>query len=233
MRALRTKGLSATAVGLVITVGIALLAPAHFVEGLRVPIHWGLNGADRFTSPETAALSLWGMPGACLLAGFLFSVMPILDPFRENLERSYKAYNAVWTGAIALFVFIQLGLAGALTGMFVVSETLPRGIFAAIGLFFLVIGNYMPKTRANFIFGIRTPWTLTSDTAWEKTHRLGGRLFILAGFLAMALAVVADRYQMGVLFAAILVPLITTLFVYSFFVWRKAEDRMSSSDYIV
>ena len=46
--------------------------------------------------------------------------------------------------------------------------------FAAIGLMFIVLGNYMGKVRKNFFIGIRTPWTLASDEVWNRTHRLGG-----------------------------------------------------------
>jgi len=233
MNAVRVKGLIVTGIGLAVTGSVALIAPGYFEEGARVPVHWGIDGPDAFATPETASRYLWLMPGACAFAGFLFALMPMIDPFRENVDRSYKAYSAVWIGVIALFIFIQLGLAASMTGLFVPGEEFPRAILGAIGLFFVIIGNYLPKTRANFIFGIRTPWTLTSDTAWEKTHRLGGRLFIVVGLLAMALAFIADGAQMAVLFAAILLPLIAILFVYSFLVWRKADDRMSSSDYIV
>ena len=41
----------------------------------------------------------------------------------------------------------------------------------------------MGQIRSNFMMGIRTPWTLSSDLAWEKTHRLGGWLFMVAGAL--------------------------------------------------
>ncbi|MEO0882400.1 MAG: SdpI family protein [Pseudomonadota bacterium] len=233
MNAVRMNGLMISGIGLLVTGSIAFAAPGYFEEGAQVPVHWGINGPDQFATHETAGRYLWLMPGACALAGCLFAFMPMLDPFRENVDRSHKAYSAVWTGVIALFSFIQLGLAASMTGLFVPGEAFPKVILGAIGFFFVIIGNYLPKTRANFIFGIRTPWTLTSDTAWEKTHRLGGRLFIVSGLLAMTLAVLADPAQMAVLFAAILIPLIAVLFVYSFLVWRKADDRMSSSDYVV
>ncbi|MEM9668489.1 MAG: SdpI family protein [Pseudomonadota bacterium] len=233
MKAVRIRGLMITLIGLVVTGAVALIAPGYFEEGAQVPVHWGINGPDRFADASTASLYLWIVPGACVFAGMLFAGMPSLEPFRENLDRSIKAYNAVWVGVTALLIFVQIGIAASMTGHFVPGEEFPRAILAAVGLFFIVIGNYMPKTRANFIFGIRTPWTLTSDTAWEKTHRLGGRLFILAGLLAIALSGIAPIEMMVWLFIGILLPLISILFVYSFFAWKSATDRMGSSDYIV
>jgi uncharacterized membrane protein len=61
-----------------------------------------------------------------------------------------------------------------------------RWIIAGVAVLFVVMGNYMPKTRASFMFGVRTPWTLSSDMAWERTHRLAGRLFMVAGVLGFA-----------------------------------------------
>ena len=46
---------------------------------------------------------------------------------------------------------------------------------------FVVIGNYLPKAKSNFFYGIKTPWTLSSEISWKKTHRLGGRLFVVSG----------------------------------------------------
>ena len=41
----------------------------------------------------------------------------------------------------------------------------------------------MPKSKSNFFYGIKTPWTLSSETSWKKTHKLGRILFILTGLL--------------------------------------------------
>ena len=54
-------------------------------------------------------------------------------------------------------------------------------------MLFIVIGNYLPKVRPNYLVGIRTPWTLTSDLSWDRTHRIGGRLFVLEGFAFIVL----------------------------------------------
>ena len=86
------------------------------------------------------------------------------------------------------------------------------------GVVFVVIGNYLPKVRPNYMMGIRTPWTLTSDLSWDRTHRLGGRLFVLEGivFILLGLRAAAgggirgrahrrDRADAGVLLR-VLVP---------------------------
>lgn len=59
-------------------------------------------------------------------------------------------------------------------------------VYALIGILFIVMGNYLPATKPNYFVGIRTPWTLESDLVWRKTHRLGGKLFIINGVLLFA-----------------------------------------------
>ena len=46
-----------------------------------------------------------------------------------------------------------------------------------IGILFVILGNYMPKLQQNFTVGIRVPWTLNSTENWNRTHRLGGKMF--------------------------------------------------------
>ena len=52
-----------------------------------------------------------------------------------------------------------------------------------VGVLFVVMGNYLPKSKSNFFYGIKTPWTLTSEEVWKKTHRLGGKLFVISGLI--------------------------------------------------
>ncbi|MEM7006888.1 MAG: SdpI family protein [Pseudomonadota bacterium] len=233
MNTVKRHGLISTAIAFLVTGGLALWAPTQFEAGSQIPIHWGPDGADRFADASDAAIYAWMMPGAILLAGFLFTFMPFLDPFRANLDKSRKAYRAVWVSTAVLFCFIQFGFVMGMTGNITDQWEMVRWIMAAVSLMFVIAGNYLPKTRASFVFGIRTPWTLTSDTSWEKTHRLGGILFMLAGMLGIIGAFTLNGVELAIMLPAMLLPILFVLVVYSFLVWRKAEDRYVTSDYIV
>ena len=56
---------------------------------------------------------------------------------------------------------------------------------ALTGLLLFFVGITLQHARRNWFVGIRTPWTLSSDAVWDKTHRLGARLFKLVGLLAV------------------------------------------------
>ena len=98
------------------------------------------------------------------------------------------------------------------------------------GVTFVVIGNLIPRARPNWFVGIRTPWTLSSDRVWEKTHRIGGYAFVVMGILV----------ALGGLFGTVLVmpwmggvigAIVLGLVIYSYVEWRRegSVSRRSSS----
>ena len=90
------------------------------------------------------------------------------------------------------------------------------GILAQIfmGVVMIVIGNYLPKTRRNYIIGIRLPWTLENDENWSKTHRLAGKIWVLGGLLLFLNAFV-QLYVYWVFFLTFfLVVLIPSIYSY-------------------
>ena len=100
------------------------------------------------------------------------------------------------------------------------------GLFVpvGVGVMFLVIGYCMGRIRSNFMVGIRTPWTLTSELSWQKTHLWGGRAFMLLGvLLALTGFFPASGWWIGVLMGGML-AMIVGLFVYSYLVWKDDPD---------
>ena len=98
-------------------------------------------------------------------------------------------------------------------------------ILFALGALMIALGNYLPRVRPNYTFGIRTPWTLASEDNWRRTHRFAGPVFVAAGvvmLVAAALSTVAPDVSFWAGMAAVLV---STLVVgaYSFVIWRRAE----------
>ena len=74
--------------------------------------------------------------------------------------------------AVALLVCVNgLIIAGAVG----YEVNMPMAATILIGLLYIIIGNVMPKLRFNYVAGIRTPWTLSDERVWDKTHRLGGK----------------------------------------------------------
>lgn len=189
-----------------------LLTPAD----LRLPVHWGIDGQpDRYGSKWEAGLVIPGVAAVLLL---LFSMAPRLEPRRQHLQQSAKAFRAIWMGTIGFLAVIHLAVVASGLGAHLNFLALTSGL---IGLLFVVMGNYLGKTRSTFFLGIRTPWTLSSERVWDRTHRLGGRLFMLAGVVTVALALLAPpSYAAGFMLAGgIGVALVSV--VYSYLAWRQ------------
>ena len=92
-----------------------------------------------------------------------------------------------------------------------------------VSVLFIFIGNYLGKLQRNFWAGIRTPWTLASDLAWERTHRLGGWLFVGAGVVGIVTAFIPALRIWVIVSLVLLVAAI--LVVYSYIVYRQVETR--------
>jgi uncharacterized membrane protein len=209
-------------------IGVMLLASAWAYVNLpadaRVPIHWGPDGQpDGFADK---ALGLFLLPGITLLVTLLLAVIPRIEPRRANLERSGKAYAATWIGVVLLLGGLHLLAVAVAMGA---TLDLTRIVMGGTGVLFVVIGNYLPKVRPNYMMGIRTPWTLTSDLAWTRTHRLGGRLFVVEGLILLGAAIVGmpGTWMIGLLLAMVAIVLVT-MFAYSYVVWRDDPARRTT-----
>ncbi len=86
-----------------------------------------------------------------------------------------------------------------------------------IGILFMVVGNYIPKSKQSYTVGIKLPWTLASTENWNKTSRLAGKLWIVGGILFI---INAFLLYSGVLFIVILLMAVIPA-VYSFCLYKK------------
>ena len=60
-----------------------------------------------------------------------------------------------------------------------------RMLAPALGALFYGIGVMMGSARYNWFVGVRMLWTLSSEEVWERTHKLGGRMFKACGVAAL------------------------------------------------
>lgn len=186
--------------------------------GTEIPVHWGVNGQpDRYGGVFEGLFLLPLITAG--LAGLLY-VIPRIEPRKFNLQQSIKPYKIVWVLTVLLMAVIH-----TVANLWVLgySDSLPINIILPIGLgiMFMGIGNFMGKVRSNYMFGIRTPWTLTSELSWNKTHRLGGKLFLLFG---LVLFIDGLFFAGAGLFPVIMVGVFSILvvtFAYSYWVWRE------------
>jgi uncharacterized membrane protein len=142
--------------------------------------HWNFVGEIDGYLPK-----VWGIfliPAVMGVLVVILSIVPRFDPFPENV-RSFKSYYDGFIILICLFllaidlqsIFWNLGF-----------QVSPNATFPILfGILWFYLGILLEKTKRNGFCGIRTPWTMRSDTVWNKTHRIGGKLFKWAGLMAL------------------------------------------------
>ena len=187
----------------------------------QVPIHWGVDGQPDDWADKTVGLFL--LPLIATGVAVLLALIPRFEPRRANLERSGKAYGATWIGIMLLLGGMHLLAISVALGA---SLDLTRIVMVATGALFVLIGNYLPKVQPNYLMGIRTPWTLASDLAWRRTHRIGGRLFVIEGLILAGLGLLgaSGALLVAAVLGAVVVLLAVTV-VYSYQVWKMDPDK--------
>jgi uncharacterized membrane protein len=100
-------------------------------------------------------------------------------------------------------------------------------VLVGVGLLLVLLGNLLPRARSNFIMGIRTPWTLSSDAVWTRSHRVGGYALVAAGLLTIAGAFVPRPWGVGVAVTSAVVAAFLPV-VYSYVIWSRDRRGPSS-----
>ncbi len=181
----------------------------------EIPIHWNLAGeVDRMGSSTNM---IFAMPALLISFYLLFLFLPLLDPKKERYKEFKKVYHTFKN--IIIFLFFLLYLAVGLSGL---GYNINIGLLIPIvvGILFIIIGNYFDKVKSNWFMGIKTPWTLSSEEVWNKTHRLGGKTFMLGGLLLITEPFLPVSLKLPIFILAILLAAITPI-IYSYILYRQ------------
>ena len=186
----------------------------------KIAIHWNLQGqVDGYASKFPG---LFILPSLLVGIVLLFITIPKVDPLKGNIERFRKYYDGFIILFSAFMVFIHLYVISWNIGIRISPNiVLPLGF----GILFFYCGILCENAKRNWFIGIRTPWTLSSERVWEKTHKVGGRLFKACGIISIA----------GLLFPShatyfILIPVMFTvafLIVFSYLEYQKEIRQLN------
>lgn len=201
----------------VVLIGVSLLAGLLLWERLpeQMASHWDEN--DQVNGYVSKPWGVTLMPLVVTGMLILFLVVPSVDPLKANIAQFREAFNLLIVVIVLFMLYVHgLTLAWGLGYRFRMSSAL----LPFMGVLFISIGYLLRQAKRNFFVGIRTPWTLSSDTVWDKTHQLGSWLFIASGVLAIVGGFIGGAAAFWLVFA----PLIgSTIFltIYSYALYRN------------
>jgi uncharacterized membrane protein len=195
---------------------LSLIISIYFYPQMpeKIASHWNAQGqVDGYMS------KFWGlflMPFILVGLALLFGAIPRIDPLKANIEIFRKYYDAF----IILFFVFMLSIHFQVILWNIGIEISPNVIFPiGLGLLFFYIGILCENAKRNWFIGIRTPWTLSNDVVWAKTHKIGGKLFKIAGVVALFGIFFLNYTLFFILVPVILVAIYTV--IYSYREYRK------------
>lgn len=185
----------------------------------RLPVHWNLAGeVDRYGGRFEGLLAV-PLMAVGMYALLLF--LPWIDPRRDNFRRFEGSYQIIrWSLTLFLTVLYAVMLASGF------------GIRVDVGLcvsllmcgLFVTLGFTLADVQPNWFVGVRTPWTLSSDVSWQKTHRAAKWVFVALGVSFVPLGIWKTPWMLAAVIVTAFIG-IGWLVVYSYRVWKS--DQMN------
>ena len=178
----------------------------------KIATHWGPDGnPDQYSSKLFAVVCL---PVLVMVIHWLCLFLSKLDP--KNKGQNKKIVGLVFwiCPAVSLlcscFTYFEA---------FKIAFNVGGICIAFLGILFIVIGNYMPKTKQNYTIGLKIPWTLNDEENWNATHRFAGRLWVIGGILMLPAAFLPTALLPFVLI--VILPLAIIPMIYSYRLYKK------------
>lgn len=203
-----------------LTVLLGIILGSTLPAEVRIPTHWNIEGEVDGTASKTMGLVL--IPVVMLLLILFFMFFPQISPRYKRSEAKFRQILPVFATVLELMFasMYLLSLMVARSTKFNGSELL----WVLLGIVFVLLGTLLPKLPSSFLIGIRTPWTLSSERVWQKTHHLGGKCFVYGGILMLMAGVTSSFWGAGrYIFYGILVMIVIIPIIYSYLLYLQEK----------
>ncbi|BBF42758.1 hypothetical protein lbkm_1442 [Lachnospiraceae bacterium KM106-2] len=180
----------------------------------KIPVHFDISWKpDGYSSKWMAGI---GLPVIMAVVSGIVQASMIRDK-RKGVNGRIVRVLGVWLIPVLSVLITPMCLFVAMGYQVMIDRVIP----SVLAVIFIVIGNYLPKCRRNFMIGIRIPWTLMNEENWRRTHHLSGYLWILGG-LAM-LIYCWSGCESTMIMGSILGAMVVIPCIYSFLLSRKLK----------
>ena len=179
----------------------------------QMPIHWNAAGEVDGYAPK--ALAVFGFPVFFAALELLMFFVILNDPKKQNQSNIMRQLGFWSLPVIGIIVYTATIFSGL--GYDLPITTI---VMILVGVLFIIVGNYMPKAKQNYTIGIKLPWTLDDTENWNKTHRLGGFLWVIGGIVFLIGAFLPGGAVLTLVTALVMVLVPTG---YSYMLYRKKQ----------
>lgn len=199
---------------ILIAIAVSLYVYPQLPE--KIASHWDASGNVNGYMNKLYGLSI--VPALMILFFLIFLAILKIDPLRKNIE-SFRSY---YEGFVVFFMAYLFSIqAMIILWALGIEVNVIAVISLGIAILFFYISILLKKSRRNWFIGIRTPWTLSDDRVWKKTHELGSILFKIISFIAL-IGIVFPRHIIYIFIIPVIIMAII-LFVYSYIIYKKIK----------
>jgi len=210
---MKAKIETSDSVSLALIAGSTALTAALFPRlPAQVPTHFDIHGVANDWMPRS--IGAWLLPLTAIGLWALLRLGPRLLPREWRIRTQASPTGVVAALVVALMSILHcVVLYAALT----TPPSIGTALSLVLGGFWIALGVILPRVRRNPWIGVRTPWTLSSDENWARTHRFAGLTFCVGGLVALLCTVTgAAAFSIAVILTSALVPAL-----YSFLLARR------------
>ena len=179
--------------------------------------HWDVSGSgDGFN----------GKVFTVFILPFVLLIGHLLCLFFTSLDKRQKDQNKKALG----MVFWIIPVTSLFTNGFVYAIALGKDISVnlfvpvLLGLIFILIGNYLPKTKQNSTLGVKISWTLNNEENWNKTHRLCGKVWVIGG-ITMIFSVFLPLSVSWIFIICLIIIMTVIPIVYSYSIYKRHKKE--------
>ncbi|MCX6759326.1 MAG: SdpI family protein [Candidatus Nealsonbacteria bacterium] len=188
----------------------------------KMASHW--NAQDQVDGYVSKFWGLFLMPFISIGLFLLLILVPKIDPLKANVEKFRKYFDRFIVLLMFFLFYIYL-----LTLFWNIGLRFNMGQFMipALGILFYYCGILIENSKRNWFIGIKTPWTLSSEVVWDKTHKIGGKLFKIAGMISF-LGICFPQYAIFLVIVPVILFSVYTI-IYSYSEYQKNIGSLDKS----
>lgn len=203
-------------------IGLLLLMLGVSIHGYSqiegdIAVHFDSSNQPDSTMGKLPGLALLPLVSIAVLG--LFRLLPAVDPLKDNIKNFRPVFRWLPVAIIAFMAYIQALIVTWNLGVFF---DISKAVIPGIAAIFYVVGLVMEKSERNWFIGLRTPWTLSSDEVWDRTHKKIAPWFKFAAVFSFGGLFFSERVLEFVILPAVVLSVAGV--IYSYKVYTEVEQ---------